>query len=145
MLYSFVFSLEKFTSSFWPTPYMGWYSCSICLIQRPKMYKRLGIPSHAQNMHVGHFSEEVIFRALPMILGTFGKGIFKQCHQLEVTYFLFSYVFILRNLCCQDVWLWKRWFSWTFRQSTAQEYKNFHSQLICVAQKILHVSLYNKC
>ena len=34
------------------------------------MYKRLSIPSHAQNMHVGHFSEEVIFRALPMILGT---------------------------------------------------------------------------
>ena len=25
------------------------------------MYKRLDIPSHAQNMHVGHFSEEVIF------------------------------------------------------------------------------------
>ena len=67
------------------------------------MYKRLGIPSHAQNMHVGHFSEEVIFRALPMILGTFEEGIFKQCHQLEVTYFLFSYVFILRNLCFQDV------------------------------------------
>ena len=40
------------------------------------MYKRLDIPSHAQNMHVGHFSEEVIFRALAMILGTFGKGIF---------------------------------------------------------------------
>lgn len=145
MLYSFVFSLEKVTSFLWPTPYMGWYSCSICLIRRPKMYKRLGIPSHAQNMHVGHFSEEVIFRALPMILGTFGEGIFKQCHQLEVTYFLFSYVFILRNLCFQDVWLWKRWFSWTFRQSTAQEYKNFHFQLICVAQKILHVNLYNKC
>lgn len=145
MLYSFVFSLEKLTSSFWPTPYMGSYSFSICLIQRPKMYKRLGIPSHAQNMHVGHFSEEVIFQALAMILGTFGKGIFKQCHQLEVTYFLVSYVLILLNLCFQDVWLWKRWFSWTFRQNTAQERKNFYFQLICVAQKLLHVGLYNKC
>ena len=67
------------------------------------MYKRLDIPSHAQNMHVGHFSEEVIFRALAMILGTFGKGICKQCHQLEVTYFLVSYVLILRNWCFQDV------------------------------------------
>lgn len=123
--YSFVFSLEKLASSFWPTPYMGSYSFSICLIQRPKMYKRLDIPSHAQNMHVGHFSEEVIFWALAMILGTFGKGILKQCHQLEVTYFLVSYVLILRNWCFQDVWLWKRWFFWTFRQNTAQEYKKF--------------------
>ena len=67
---------------------------------------RLGIPSHAQNMHVGHFSEEVIFRALAiMMLGTFGKGIFKKLIMppLEVTYFLFSYVLIIQNLCFQDV------------------------------------------
>ena len=73
------------------------------------MYKRLGIPSRAQNMHVGHFSEEVIFRALAMILGTLGKGIFKAMPptggdvfslfiRLNTTEFVFSRCLTLKEM-----------------------------------------------